>query len=135
MKKEITYICDDGSRYITEEEAMKYEALCSEIKEVMNILNPRVFKGPKEIEFIQQDLTNVKSSFSNFMNVCAKLFPNYSDTFIECGNGKRNKSQAEYLIYNENYKILSVTMARFNCISFISGKEYMQPAFVINEEN
>ncbi len=139
MKKEIIYICDDGSRYNTEEEAKDYEQLCSEVASVMKDLKPLAYTNGEASNFVQHDIETVKKVFKSFMEICAKQIPTYKYTFIECGNGKRDISHASYILqgYGEenNCRKLDFILSRFYRISFKSGKEYTQPCFVINEDD
>jgi hypothetical protein len=132
--KEITiYQCTDGIRFDKKDEALHYDELYRKVESIMSRLNPRI--GDMSHMYVQQDVNMINSVKRDFLILCSEEMPYYRKLFLECAEGIRHISHAQYIVESSQYcdTCLHKAFFRFNCMSE-SGKEYQQPYFSVHEE-
>ena len=133
--EEITmYQCEDGTRFDEKEKARNYDDICQRIKQIMIPMGERTVDCEKGYEYINHNPIVVKNTLSKFLFECSKILTCHSKDLVECANGIRHISQAEYFISESNITVLMYAMFRFSCTNMESGREYQQPYFKTHEE-
>ena len=133
--KEITiYQCEDGTRFDLEGRAKVYETLCEEVKRVMSPMGEITHRCDIGEEYIQHDPKDVKKALHNFLVLCANTLTGWCEPLMECAEGKRHISHADYIISECGFKTLADANYRFRCTNMESGREYQQPYYVEHED-
>jgi len=119
---------DDGSTFNDKNKCALYENLCSTIKAIMFPL------GELEVGKIH-DIPTLLSARNSFLEVAnTHLGLSYSDHFIaQIKNENNNQGFVGRIIGDSDIRVLNSTWYRFMSTSMISGKEYDQPYYVIQE--
>lgn len=136
MEEIIIYKCEDGTRFDRKEDAKNYDDICERIKRIMIPMGERTVDCSRGREYINHDIIVVKDTLNKFLIECSEIVTfNYGkEQLIECANGTRHISHAEYIISQSNIKVLKEAMFRFECTNMKSGREYQQPYFAMHEE-
>lgn len=130
MIKEITIYEANGVRFDDLNSAIKYEDLCDEIECIMSRLEPRTEEIEDALDYGKQNIKVVESCIKDLCMLCAKIFPDYKQLFIEVANGDRHISHIGRLLDDTHeYPILRETYFRFDCIDMKTGYEFQQPYF------
>ncbi len=134
MKAITIYQCEDGTRFDLEEDAREYESICAKVNEVMSPMGERTHKCDIGEEYIQHDPKDVKKALHGFLVLCANTLTDCYKPLMECAEGKRHISHADYIIAERGSKILVDANYRFRCTNMESGREYDQPYYAIHED-
>lgn len=134
MEEIVIYKCADGSRFDRKEDALNYDNLCERIKQIMIPMGERTKDCRIGKIYISHKPITVTTVLKKFLLECSRFIPHRSKDFIDCSDGTRDITHADYMLGEENIKVLNSAMFRFDCTNKKSGREYSQPYFV-NHEN
>lgn len=132
MKKITIYQCEDGTRFDTEAEALKYESYIARAKKIESHLIS-IGRDLYYNEYIQQDPDALRKAKYDFLTLVAERIPEWKDWAIECRDGIRHISHIGRVIDDYGIKWMRHLYFRFACIDE-DGREYQQPYYANHPE-
>lgn len=133
MKAITLYQANDLSRFENEQDCLKYEQICLEVKEAIKLISEKnkILDSRRDIRRVHSP-KDVRTAFNNFMDICIKYIPIHKTSFNNVKKGVPFK-YIDWMIDDSQLKCLRDTFYRFLCINFNSGYEYCMPSFANNE--
>lgn len=128
MKTIVVYETN-GKRFDDKNEAIAYEKLCKKINGIMAQLLPRTKDIEDGRDYNKHNLDTLKGCFKAFCLECAKVFPEWSEWFMQTISGERHLSHIGRLLSDNSHNcpILYDAYFRFACTNFDTGFEFQQP--------
>lgn len=132
MKEVTVYLCDDGQWFDNKEDAKRYDTILDKVNTIMRPLGGAV---TEQFSARQQSVIPTLRALRKFMELCAKVFPNYKDTFYAVTIGSLSQSPVDGLLHDHcnTYPCLWKTCRRFLCISSETYIEYSHPYWANHE--